>query len=52
MADKSSRPKTGSGGPGSAAISNDDAYTYEESDNGYQDAVDNAPEKVKDPRSF
>lgn len=52
MADKSSRPKTGHGGPGSAAITNDDEYTYEEADNGYDDLVDKEYQNVTDPRSF
>ncbi len=43
---------SGSGGPGSAAITNDDEYTYEEPDNGYDDFVDKTYDKVKDPRSF
>ena len=42
----------GSGGPGSAAITNDDAYTYEEVDNGYDDFVEKTREKVKDSRSY
>lgn len=52
MADTSSRPKTGSGGPGSAAITNDDSYTYVEFDNGFNDAVEKTYDKVKDERSF
>lgn len=43
---------SGSGGPGSAAITNDDEYTYEEADNGYEDFVDMTISKTKDPRSF
>ena len=43
---------SGSGGPGSAAITNDDEYTYEEPDNGVQDAIDKQLANVKDPRSY
>jgi len=43
---------SGHGGPGSAAITNDDEYTYEEPDNGVQDLIDTQPARVKDPRSF
>lgn len=52
MADNSTRAKTGSGGPGSGAIANDDAYTYSESDNGYDDFVDKTYDKTKDARSY
>lgn len=43
---------SGSGGPGSAAITNDDAYTYEEADNGYEDMINTQKGVIKDPRSF
>lgn len=52
MADKSSRAKNQTGGPGSAAITNDDSYTYEEEDNGYDDYIQNTVAKTKDDRSF
>lgn len=41
-----------SGGPGSAAITNDDQYTYVEPDNGYEDFENKTYAKVKDPRSY
>lgn len=52
MGDKSSRAKTQTGGPGSAAITNDDAYTYVEEDNGFDDWNDKTVAKTKDKRSF
>ena len=45
-------PASKTGGPGSSAITNDDAYTYVEPDNGYDDFVNKTYAKVKDPRSF
>ena len=45
-------PASKSGGPGSAAITNDDAYTYVEPDNGYDDFVDKTYAKTKDARSY
>jgi len=44
------RPTTG--GPGSAAITNDDEDTYTEPDNGYNDYVERSLPNVKDPRSY
>lgn len=43
---------SGSGGPGTAAITNDDEYTYTDADNGYEDNVEKTIPKTKDPRSF
>lgn len=43
---------SGSGGPGSAAITNDDAWTYEAPDDGVADADATSYDKTKDPRSF
>lgn len=42
----------GSGGPGSAAITNDDAYTYTAPEDGIEDAENASYDKTKDPRSF
>ena len=46
------RATTGTGGPGSAAITNDDKYTLVLPDNGYKDYVDKTYDKVKDQRSY
>lgn len=43
---------SGSGGPQTAAITNDDEYTYTEPDNGYEDMVNTQKAVVKDSRSF
>ncbi len=42
----------GSGGPQTAAITNDDEFTYTEPDNGFEDFENLTIAKVKDPRSY
>jgi hypothetical protein len=43
---------SGVGGPGTAAITNDDVYTYVEAENGFDDFNNNSYDKVKDARSY
>lgn len=43
---------SGTGGPGSSAITNDDEYTYTEPDNGFDDFENKTIAKTKDKRSY
>ena len=45
-------PQSKTGGPGSSAITNDDAWTYTEPDNGYDDFTEKTIAKTKDKRSY
>lgn len=45
-------PTKKTGGPGSSAITNDDAWTYTEPDNGYDDFTEKTISETKDKRSY